>query len=117
MTGSDAPAMKARLRTDLVTAQKARQADVVKVLRGLIAALDNAEAPPARPDPAAESRAFIDGSAEVARLALDAAQVRSVLGREADERDQAAAEMDRVAQTDRAQALRAEAALIRRYLA
>lgn len=109
--------MKARLRTDLVAAQKARQPDVIKVLRGLIAALDNAEAPPPRLDPAAESRAFLDGSAEVARLALDGAQVRSVLSREADERDQAAAEMDRLAQADRARALRAEAALIRQYLA
>jgi uncharacterized protein YqeY len=113
----DAEQMKARLRADLVSAMKARRADEARVIRALVAALDNAEAPPlpAGQKPADINR-FEDGSAEVARLALDAAQVRAVIAAELHEREAAAAEMERLGQGERAETLRAEVLVAGRYL-
>lgn len=117
MTQNAAQTMKSRLRADLRGAMKAGNADEAKLIRSLIAALDNAEAPPVRAGTGAmDQHRFRDGSAEIARLDLEAAQVRAILAAEAAERDQAAAEMDRLARPDRAAALRAEAHLARRYL-
>jgi hypothetical protein len=57
------------------------------LVRGLVAAIDNAEAPrlPAGRK-AADQHRFHDGSAEVERLSLNAAQVRAVLVAEMQER-------------------------------
>ena len=73
--------------------------------------------------PAADPRAkamdhhhFHSGSAEVERRILTLSRVREALLSEVEERERAAAEVERVQQTERAQALRAEALLARRYL-
>ncbi|MDQ8023475.1 MAG: hypothetical protein REI94_16675 [Moraxellaceae bacterium] len=109
--------MKDRLRSDLRAAMKARRSQEAALLRALIAVIDNAEAPPLD---AADSRYtahdFSSGSAEVARLLLDAARVREILQAEVSERECVAADLDRLGQGDRAEALRAEALLARRYI-
>lgn len=110
-------AIKARLRADLLVAIRERRTDEARVIRALVAALDNAEAPPALPGPMTLSqRQFSDRSAEVERLLLNEAQVRAALLAEVDERERAAAELDRLQAPDRAELLRTEALLIRRYL-
>lgn len=116
MTGTDGAAMKARLRADLSAAMKARRSDETGLLRALVAALDNAEAP-ALPAAAvaSEQRRFDRGEAETRRLDLGPAEVRAILRREIEERERAAEALDRHGMAERAAALRAEAALVRRY--
>lgn len=108
---------KARLRADLLAAMKGRRALEAKVLRTLVAAIDNAEAPKAHPgDKAMTPHHFHSGSAEVERLFLTRSRVRDVLLAEVLERERAAEEMERLRESGRAEALRAEAFLVRRYL-
>jgi len=57
-----------------------------------------------------------DGSAEIERPSLSEAAVRAILAAEVLERETAAAEMTRLNRADRAEALRAEALLARRYI-
>lgn len=113
---SAAESMKARLRADLTTAMRARNAAEVKLLRALVAAIDNAEAPPAAGQPAESGFGFAAASSEVQRLILGAAEVQQVLRSEIEEREHAAAEFDRVGRPDQAADLRAQADLARRYL-
>ncbi len=115
MAEDAASQMKARLRSDLRVAIKKRLTVEVKVLRTLVAALDNAEAPPV---PAAQQAAahLCHGSAEVERLLLDGAQVRDILLTELHERDGVAKDLERRGEIARAEALRAEVLLIRRYV-
>ena len=105
------------MRADLRAALKARRTDEAKVVRALVAAIDNAEAPPL---PAAETASlphrFESGAAEVERLRLSRSRLRQLLLAEIQEREQAAAELERLNRTDRAKALRAEALIARRYL-
>jgi hypothetical protein len=107
---------KARLRNDLVAAMKLGQKREAGVIRGLIAAIDNAEAAPARTEPASEFHDFRTGSAEVARLALGRDQVRDVILREIDERERAAADFAGLGKAERAEALQAEVVVAMRYL-
>lgn len=110
--------MKARMRADLRAAMKEGRMAEAKLIRALVAALDNAEAPPIETDSkATDQHRFRDGSAEVERLHLSTARVREVLVKEIKEREDAAAEMHRLDRPDRADALRAEASLARRYIA
>ena len=112
------PEMKARLRADLLTAMKDRNLLVARVIRGLIAALDNAEAPPIPPERAVPiQHQFATRSAEVARLRLTWQQVRELLLTELHDRERAAAEFDRLVRPDHAATLREEAGVVRRYLA
>lgn len=109
--------MKAWLRADLRTAMKERRTIHAKVIRALLAAIDNAEAPPAHArQTALAPHDFRSGSAEVERLLLSSAHVHSVIVAEINERERAAAEMERVGMMDRAEALRAEAVIARRYI-
>lgn len=117
MMGDAAHAMKTRLRADLRAALKDGRTSEVKLIRSLVAAIDNAEAPPLRAGQrATDQHRFHDGSAEVERLSLTPAQVRAVLLVEMQERERAAAEMRRVGRHDRADALRAETLLVRNYV-
>ena len=117
MTGDAAHAMKIRLRADLRAAMKEGRSDEARLIRALVAAIDNAEAPPLRAGQrATDQHRFYDGSAEVERLSLNSAQVRAVLVAEMQERERAAAEMNRVHRSDRANALHAETLLVRRYI-
>lgn len=111
-------AMKVRMRADLREAMKAGRTDDAKLIRALIAAIDNAEAPKLPEVRAASDRhRFHDGSAEISRLSLDQDEVRSVLTAELREREKAASEMTRLGKLDRAQSLHAETLLIGRYFA
>ncbi len=107
--------MKNRLRTDLVAAMKLGRKGEATILRELIAALDNAEAPPVRQEqPSYVQHDFLSGAAEVERLRLSGQQVRDVLSREIETRAQAAAEYARLGKN--ADALLAEIVVARRYL-
>lgn len=87
---------------------------VANLIRALIAALDNAEAPPA---PAGQVHYhFGNRPTEIERLLLSASDVRHVLLVEIEQHERAAAEMERLGKLDRAEALRAGALLAKRYL-
>jgi uncharacterized protein len=113
-----ATALKERLRADLKAAMQARATDEVRLLRTLIAALDNAEAVPR------EGRvntnlplAFGDPCGEVARRELDDAAVEALLAAEIESRRSAAVDYERHDRGDEAARLRGEAELIVRYSA
>jgi len=109
--------MKDRLRADLRSAMKDRRTSEARVIRALVAALDNAEAPPLHAGaPALVLHHFRSGSAEVERLLLSRSDVRQVLLAEIRERERAADELERLGKTDRAADLRAEALIAKRYL-
>lgn len=109
--------MKGRLRADLRTAMKERRTIEAKVIRALIAAIDNAEAPPSHEGQTALGHHdFRSGSAEIERLLLSGAHVHGVIVTDIHERERAAAEMERLGMMDRAEALRAEAVIAKRYL-
>jgi uncharacterized protein YqeY len=107
MTENPAARLKARMRRDLAEAMKARHAEEVAVLRSVLAALDNAEAP----DPGS----FTGQTGEVERLALAQADVQAVLRREIRGHEQAAAELAGLGQDERAGLLLRQAAIARRY--
>jgi uncharacterized protein YqeY len=116
-TNDPAHAMKARLRADLRSALKKGRTAEVKLIRALVAAIDNAEAPPLRPaQRASDQHRFRDKTAEIERLSLNEAKVRAILEAEVRERESAASEMVRLNRPDRADALRAEALLAQRYI-
>ena len=109
--------MKARLRADLRIAMKDGHSLAVKVIRTLVAAIDNAEAPPLDTSRAASiQHQFHSGSAEVERLQMSVEDVHRILSTEMRERERVAAELEQLKQTDRAEELRAEALVIQRYL-
>jgi uncharacterized protein len=117
MSQDAASEMKTRLRADLRTAMKNGSTLEAKVIRSLVGAIDNAEAPPARERQATLAQhSFRSGSAEVERLLLNSAQVRDVLLAEIHERERAAAELERLQIVDRAEALRAEVLVAERYV-
>ena len=109
--------MKARLRADLRTAMKEKRTTDAQVIRALVAAIDNAEAPAISADQVAPApHSFHSGSAEVERLLLTKSQVRDVLMAEIHERERVAAELEHRSMLDRAKTLRAEVAIAKRYL-
>lgn len=120
-----AESMQTRLRADLRTAMKARASLEVSLLRGLIAAIDNAQsagiaagpavasAPEAHSQYVAAGGAF--GSGEVERRRLGESELAALLADEAAKREATAAEMTRIGRSDLAEAARAEAAVIARY--
>lgn len=110
--------VKARLREDLRTAMKSGRTLEVRVIRALVAALDNAEAPPAaRPSGAYTQHRFDSGSAEVERLLLAADRVQCVLSAEIDEREHSATDLEQRGAAERAAELREEVLVVRRYRA
>ena len=111
-----ATALKERLRADLKAAMQKRTTDEVRLLRTLIAALDNAEAVPSATDKYVP-RAFGDPDGEVARLDLDDDAVAKLLAVEVAARLAAVADYERHGQTAEAERLRAEVELIARYQA
>jgi len=112
-----AEAMQTRMREDLRTAMLAKSAREVAVLRVCLAAIDDAQAIPVGDNHLKyEVKAFGDRSVEVPRLPLDETRLRAVLAREMEDRLKAAAQFDQHGFTDRSAALRADAAIIGRYL-
>jgi len=107
-----------RLRADLKAAMQTRAREEAAVLRALIGAVDNAQSIPL--DPAfkpAHMGVFGDPSLEVPRRSLGEAELQQILQHEIAEREAAAREMARVGRVDRAEMLRAEIAIVARYLA
>lgn len=104
------------LRSALLTARKARDTTRIAAVRSALAAIDNAETPEAGTTAAiagviAGSAAGL-GAAEVARRVLTDDEIRTLVRAEVDERLSAAAEFDAGGFGERAQALRAEAAVL-----
>lgn len=110
--------LKQRLRADLKAAMQARAADEVRVLRTLIAALDNAEAVPGEGiQDHWNPRALGDSRGEVARREIGPTELDAILVEEGRARHAAADDYERHGQHDEAERLRREAALIERYRA
>lgn len=117
MTENAADQMKARLRGDLRKAMKERRGQESQLIRALIAALDNAEAPPVTTSQIqSEQHRFENGTAETERLILGQAQVRDVFLAEIKMRELAAAEFERLGKADHADARRAETLIAKRYV-
>ena len=104
--------MKARIRDDLVAAMKGKHAEEVALLRSLLAAIDDAEAPAAR----SALGSMIREPSEVDRLVLTDAELRAVIAGESAGRRRAASELAGLGQHERAEALLRQAALAERYL-
>ncbi|WP_190197685.1 hypothetical protein [Streptomyces djakartensis] len=99
---------------------RARDKAAVSALRGTLAALDNAEAVPV--DEAVHRAAALEaspagaGATEAVRRELSECDVVQIVRAEAAERLAAAAELSAPAHADRAGRLRAEAAVLLRFL-
>ena len=104
-----------RVQADLLVARKARDDAAINALRTLLAALSNAEAPPA-PSTSSLARPTI-GLVEHERVVLTDDDHQRILREQIDDRDTAAAEYDDIGQAGAAAALRAERAALERYLA
>jgi uncharacterized protein YqeY len=113
--------LKERLRADLIAAMRAQAKDELRLLRTLIAAIDNAEAVPIATEgavtPPSGTRAFGDSSGEVPRREIDSATLDALLGTEADARLAAASFCEQHGHDAEAARLRNEAELIARYRA
>ena len=118
------PDLPVRLRQDLTAAMRERDRDSVRVLRTVLSAIANAEAQPDLDETPTSSRSSgpiagaVDGlgGAEVARRELGVSDVRAIVLAERDERLAAADDLDARGARDAADALRAEAAFLERYL-
>jgi uncharacterized protein len=109
--------LRSRLRSDLRDAMKARRPREVQVIRELLAAIDNAEAPAIHAGPVSlERHQFLRGSAEVERMVLGPAQVRALMEGEVARRERAAIEFEVLGELERADELRSEVVLAKRYL-
>lgn len=108
---------KAHLRARLRLALSARDQPVLTVLREALAAIENAEAPPASswaaPSPVAggvfAGSAGSIGAGEVERRVLSPAAVLAIIEREIGERREAAAEFMRLGRAEEAEALSLQA--------
>ena len=112
---------RALLRRSLLAARTERDPTRVSALRSMLAAIDNAEAPPSVGG-SATTNAHIAGAVtgvgttEVARRELSDEQIRELVCREVDERLGAADDFTTGGHTERAAALRAEATVLRDLL-
>lgn len=118
-----AQTLRARLRTDLVTAMKARRAEAVTALRTAIAVIDNAEAVDAPTQAAAHAASEHVagtttgvGSTEAERRVLSVDDVRALLKAQIDDRTTEADRYDGYGRHDAALRLRGEADVLRPYL-
>lgn len=103
--------LKARMRLDLKDAMKGRRTEEITVLRILLAAIDNAEAP----DIGSAPLQVTGLSGEVERLPLSPDQLEAILVAELRDRERAAAQLTPLGQAQRAEALLREAEIVRRY--
>jgi uncharacterized protein len=114
---------KALLRDKLRAAQLARRADDVAVFREILAAIDNAEAPPTTTPTTSDATGAFAGSvagagaSDVDRLALSPAEVCALIRREVDDRRAAAASYESLGRTADATRLAAQADLLAGLLA
>ena len=110
MAEDPATQLKERIRVDLMDAIRAKRRDQAAVLRSLLAAIDNAEAP------ALDVRPGTGGPTEIERLILTPDQLQAVLLEEILGREKAARELAGLGQQQRADVLLDQAAIARRYL-
>ncbi|MGH3094516.1 MAG: GatB/YqeY domain-containing protein [Streptosporangiales bacterium] len=106
--------MRTAMRRDLTAALKAIDRVTVSALRSALAAIDNAEAPPAGEHVA--GYAVGPGAAEVQRRQLTEAGLRTIVEAEVRERSVAASEYERAGRDDVAQHLRSEADVLGQYV-
>jgi uncharacterized protein YqeY len=117
MSEDAAAQMRSRLRSDLLTAMRCGRKLEVALIRELVAAIDNAEAPRDHAGRTTSVRhEFRSGSAEVARLVLSRAEVHALLLNEIERRERAASEFERLGEVERADALRTQALVAKRYI-
>ena len=110
--------MKDGLRDDLLASMRARQSLETGVIRSLLAAIDNAEAlPVAEGRPASLQLRFGEEGSEAARRTLSADEIGAVIDAEVQRRLDAASNLERLGQADRAETLRREAQIAARYVA
>jgi uncharacterized protein YqeY len=102
------------LRAQLMAARKDRDATRVSALRSALSAIDNAETPDVDVPAAGAIADSVTGlgAAEVPRRTLTDAEIRALLRTEVDERLGAAKHMDAGGYSERATAVRAEAAVL-----
>jgi uncharacterized protein YqeY len=122
MTSSSAERpLRTRLREALVAAMRRRDAAAVSALRSTLAAIDNAEAVDPSHAPSATSGAIAGavgglGAAEVPRVQLSEHEVAALVRAAIDERHDAAAQYERLGQSDRVARLRDEAAALAEHI-
>jgi uncharacterized protein YqeY len=113
--------LRGRLRSGLTAAMKARDQVTVAVLRATLGAIDNAEAvsAPSTVDGglAIEQTPVGVGAADVARRVLTEEDIAGIVRDAIAEREEAAAGYERAGHGERAERLRAEAAVLFTYLA
>jgi uncharacterized protein YqeY len=114
---SHATLWRGRLREALLSARKDRDAARVSALRSALSAIDNAETPDGARLEAPSSEAIAGGvvglgAVEVARRELSDAQIRELMHAEIEERLTAARDFTAGGHTERAETLRAEAAVL-----
>jgi uncharacterized protein YqeY len=105
-------AIRKRLKSDLLSSMKSKDTVAISVLRSLLAALDNASAVPVD---ATHVRVF-GRSGDVPGKALSAADCEDILTEELRSRSVAAAEYVRLGRDTEAARLRAEIAVVERYV-
>jgi uncharacterized protein YqeY len=112
--------LRVRMRQALPEAMRARDKVAVSALRATLAALDNAEAVPVDEaglrGVAVEQSPIGVGAAEAARRELSERSVADIVRAEATERLETAAQLTAPAHAGRAARLRAEAAVLLRFL-
>jgi uncharacterized protein YqeY len=112
--------LRVRMRQALPEAMRARDKAAVSALRATLAALDNAEAVPVDAaetrGPALEQSPVGVGATEAARRELSEHNVADIVRAEATERLEVAAQLTAPAHADRVAQLRAEAAVLHRFL-
>lgn len=119
-TAESVPDVRRRMRADLTIAIKARDRMAISALRSAIGALDNAEAIDvadallSNESPIAGATSGL-GSTEATRRALTDDDIARVIATEVGDRHTAAEQYDRAGQGERANALRAEAAVLVPY--
>ncbi len=104
--------LRRKLQQDLLLAMKAKDLVAVSALRSVMSALDNASAVPVSTGPIL----FIPRNVEVPRKDLSEADCRSILDAEVGARMRSAAEYARLGRDDVAARMRAEQAVIERYV-
>lgn len=113
--------MRARLRTDLVAAMKARQPEVVSALRTTIAAIDNAEAVAIDHDTSVAAGEHVAGAqvgvgvTEAERRVLPTDEICDLIQAQIDERLAEATLYDARGVPDAADRLRREASALSTY--
>jgi uncharacterized protein YqeY len=101
------------MRSDLSRALKSRDRRAIAVLRTTLAAIANAEAPPAQP---VDISPVVGQSAEVQRLTLEDADIERIVRHEIADRRDTIARYEVGGRSDDAESLRAELAILESYL-